>query len=117
MKIFVFALLWACAYSLSAQEITYNKNVDEIWGGRVFMELNGKYAGVSRNDAGISWPTNDNTVMVYCLRVPRGHVRADAVFTSRSGRKVTFNLRVVMASTGEVVTENTCSMDYKTSAE
>ena len=117
MKIFVFSLLLACAFSLSAQEITYNKNVDEIWGGRVFMELNGKYAGVSRTDAGISWPTNDKTVMVYCLRVPRGHVRADAVFTSRSGRKVTLNLRVVMCSTGEVVTENTCSMDYKTSAE
>lgn len=111
------ALLWACAASLIAQDVTYNKTVDEIWGGRVFMELNGQYAGVSRKDAGIAWPTNDKTVMVYCLRVPRMNVRADAVFTPKAGRTVTFNLRVVKASTGEVITEHTSQMQCKTSLE
>lgn len=116
-KISFFALLWAFTVFLFAQDITYNKTVDEVWGGRVFMELNGGYAGVSRNDAGITWPTNDKTVMVYCLRVPRGHVRADAIFTPRAGRTVTFNLRVVQASTGDVITENTCSLACKTATE
>lgn len=116
-KYFLFAHVLVLSTVISAQDITYNKTVDEIWGARVFMELNGKYAGVSRQDEAISWPTNDKTVMVYCLRVPKNHVRADVVFTPRAGRTVTFNLRVVQASTGEVVTENTCSVECKTSAE
>lgn len=116
-KISLLTLLWVCTVSLFAQDVTYNKTVDEIWGGRVFMELNGKYAGVSRKDAGIAWPTNDKTTMVYCLRVPRGHVRADAVFTPRVGRTVTFNLRVVQASSGEVITEHTSSLACKTATE
>ena len=118
MKInFLLAFLCTCTISLFAQDITYNKTVDEIWGGRVFMELNGKYAGVSRIDEGIAWPTNDRTVMVYCLRVPRSHVRADVVLTPRAGRTVTFNLRVVQANTGEVITENTCSLTCKKAEE
>ena len=118
MKKFSFlAVLFFCATALFAEDITYNKTVDEIWGARVFMELNGGYAGVSRKDEGIAWPSNDKTVMVYCLRVPRGHVRADAVFTPRAGRTVTFYLRVVMASTGEVITEDTCTVACKSSAE
>ena len=116
-KRFLLAILCTCTISLFAQDITYNKTVDEIWGGRVFMELNGKYAGVSRIDEGIAWPTNDRTVMVYCLRVPRSHVRADVVFTPRAGRTVTFNLRVVQANTGEVITENTCSLTCKKAEE
>ena len=43
-KRFLLAILCTCTISLFAQDITYNKTVDEIWGGRVFMELNGKYA-------------------------------------------------------------------------
>ena len=95
----------------------YNKTVDEIWGGRVFMELNGQYAGVSRKDEPITWPSNDKTVMVYCLRVPRLNVRADAVFTPRAGKTVTFNLRVVKASTGEVITEHTSQVECKNATE
>jgi hypothetical protein len=110
-----FFIVWVTA--LSAQDITYNKTVDEIWGGRVFMELNGQYAGVSRNDTYITWPSNDKTVMVYCLRVPKAHVRADVVFTPKAGKTVSFNLRVVQASTGEVITENTCSVECKSSEE
>lgn len=92
-----------------AQDITYNKTVDEIWAGRVFKELDGKYAGTSRSDNYTTWPSNDKTVMVYCLRVPKGHVRADAVYTPRAGRNVTFNLRVVRANTGEEITVYTSS--------
>ena len=88
-RISLFTLLWGFTFLLFAQDVTYNKTVDEIWGGRVFMELNGRYAGVSRNDAGISWPTNDKTVMVYCLRVPRGHVRADAITAVSAIRSAT----------------------------
>ena len=116
-KITLLTLLLVSTVSVFAQDITYNKTVDEIWGGRVFMELNGGYAGVSRKDEPITWPSNDKTVMVYCLRVPRGHVRADAVFTPRAGRTVTFYLRVVQASTGDVITEDTCKVTCKTSAE
>lgn len=113
----LFAAILSCAASLFAQDITYNKTVDEIWGGRVFMELDGNYAGVSRNDTYITWPTNDKTVMVYCLRVPKAHVRCDVVFTPKPGKAVTFNLRVVQASTGEVITENTCKVDYTSTEE
>lgn len=111
------ALLWICTTFLLAQDITYNNTVDEIWGGRVFMELDGQYAGVSRKDEGIAWPANDKTVMVYCLRVPRANVRADVVFTPRYGKTVSFNLRVVKASTGEVITEHTSQLECKTTAE
>lgn len=112
----LFAILFI-PVSLFGQDITYNSTVDEIWGGRVFMELDGNYAGVSRNDTYITWPANDKTVMVYCLRVPRAHVRADVVFTPKSGKTVTFNLRVVRANTGEEVLTNTVSVECKTSAE
>ena len=111
------AFLFVFATTLLSQDITYNKTVDEIWGGRVFMELDGQYAGVSRNDTYINWPTNDKTVMVYCLRVPRGHIRADAIFTSKARKTVTFNLRVVKASTGEVMTEHTSQLECKAAAE
>jgi hypothetical protein len=118
MKIQILLILFLqCAISAFAEGIVYNKTVDEIWGARVFMELNGKYAGVSRNDEAITWPSNDKTVMVYCLRVPKSHVRADVVFTPRSGKTVTFNLRVVQASNGNVITENTCTVNCKSSAE
>lgn len=116
-NITLLVFLWTCTISLFAQDITYNKTVDEIWGGRVFMELNGTYAGVSRKDEGITWPSNDKTVMVYCLRVPRSNVRADAVFIPRAGKTVSFNLRVVKASTGEVVLEHTSQMECKSSTE
>lgn len=106
-----------CTVATSAQDITYNSTVDEIWGGRVFMELDGKYAGVSRNDTYITWPTNDKTVMVYCLRVPKGHVRADVVFTPKGKKTVKFNLRVVQANTGEVITEDSCTVKCTSTAE
>ena len=118
MKTYAFIVaFFLCSICVLAQDITYNKTVDEIWGGRVFMELDGKYAGTTRNDTYTTWPTDDRTVMVYCLRVPKGHVRADVVFTPRAGKTITFNLRVVRASTGELITENTCSVECKTSAE
>ncbi|MBO7067477.1 MAG: discoidin domain-containing protein [Bacteroidaceae bacterium] len=115
---FLTVALLSCVTSLLAQDITYSSTVDEIWGGRVFMELDGQYAGTSRQDTYTTWPTNDQTVMVYCLRVPKAHVRADVVFSPKAaGRTVTFNLRVVRASTGEVVTEHTSTIACTSSAE
>lgn len=104
-----FIALFLSFISVTAQDITYNKTVDEIWAGRVFKELDGKFAGTSMSNNYTTWPSNDKTVMVYCLRVPKGHVRAEAVYTPRSGRKVTFNLRVVRANTGEEIMTHTAS--------
>lgn len=103
--------------SLVAQDITYNSTVDEIWAGRVFKELDGKYAGTSRSDSYTTWPSNDKTVMVYCLRVPKAHVRADAVLAPRSGKQVTLNLRVVNANTGEEVLTHTATTTNTSAVE
>lgn len=114
---FILLLMHLTAMTVFAQDIKYNSKVDEIWGGRVFKELDGKFAGTSMSGSYTTWPSNDRTVMVYCLRVPAGHVRADALITPRSGKTVTFNLRVVRASTGEVITEQTSSFTAASSAE
>ena len=56
-------------------------------------------------------------MLVYGIHFPTGHVRADAVFKAKSGKHVTFGIRIVHPATGTVVLENTATSSRTTTAE
>ena len=107
LLILLFALLPFTAYS-----VDYRPTVDVVWGGRCFQELDGQYFDVHRTDAAIGWPQGaEGVTVVYCLRVPAGHVRADILLTPRISRTATVQLAVVCPETGDTITTHTAVSD------
>lgn len=103
-------VLFSMSFTLSA--VDYYPTVDVVWGGRCFQELDGQYFDVHRTDAAISWPQGaDGVTVVYCLRVPAGHVRADILLTPRISRTATLRLTVVCPETGDTITTHTAVSD------
>lgn len=95
----------------------WKEQTDTIWPGRHYRELNGEATGSLRSKSSISWSYTEGTVLVYGIHFPTGHVRADAVFKSRSGRNVTFGVRIVHPATGTVVLETSATSTNTSSAE
>ena len=112
MKQTLFLLLFALLPHLAVCAVDYQPTVDKIWGGRNFQELDGSYYGVQRSDGPMAWPQGaDGVTVVYCLRVPAGHVRADILLTPRIGRVATLALTVVCPETGDTITTHTLVSD------
>ena len=77
----------------------------------------GEAIGSQNTKAWIDWKHAEGTVLVYGIHFPTGHVRADAVFKAKSGKHVTFGIRIVHPATGTVVLENTATSSRTTTAE
>ena len=99
----------ALTASLPTLATDWQAKTDTIWPARHYRELNGVASGSQRSNTYISWGFAEGTTLVYGIHFPTGHVRADAVFNCKSGRKVTFGVRIVHPATGTVVldTSNT----------
>lgn len=95
----------------------WQEQTDTIWPARHYRELNGEATGSLRSNSSISWNYTEGTVLVYGIHFPTGHVRADAVFRGRSGKNVTFGVRIVHPATGTVVLDNTATSTTTTTAE
>ena len=95
----------------------WQERTDTIWPARHYRELNGEATGSQRSDTYINWNYTEGTTLVYGIHFPTGHVRADAVFKAKSGKKVTFGVRIVHPATGTVVLENTATSTNTTTTE
>ena len=102
---------------LPAQATTWQEKTDTIWPARHYRELNGEAIGCQRTNAWIDWKHAEGTVLVYGIHFPTGHVRADALFKAKSGRNVTFGVRIVHPASGTIVLENTATSTKTTTAE
>lgn len=97
----------------------WQAKTDSIWPSRHYRELNGEATGSQRSstNAYINWSYAEGTTLVYGIHFPTGHVRADALFQGKSGRNVTFGVRIVHPATGTVVLEHTATSTKTTTAE
>lgn len=116
MKRILFFVL-ALAAMLPAQATDWQAKTDTIWPARHYRELNGKATGSQRSDKYINWTYTEGTKLVYGIHFPTGHVRADAVFKAKSGRKPTFGVRIVHPATGTIVLDTKATSERATTAE
>lgn len=116
MKRILFFIL-ALAAMLPAQATDWQAKTDTIWPARHYRELRGEATGSQRSDTYINWTYTEGTTLVYGIHFPTGHVRADAVFKAKSGKKVTFGVRIVHPATGTVVLETSATSTKTTTAE
>ena len=107
----------ALAAMLPAQATTWQAKTDTIWPARHYRELNGEAIGDQMTKAWIDWKHAEGTVLVYGIHFPTGHVRADAVFKAKSGKHVTFGVRIVHPLTGTVVLETSATSSQTNTAE
>ena len=98
-------------------ERSWQTKTDTIWPARHYRELDGVATGSQRTNAWIDWKHAEGTVLVYGIHFPTGHVRADALFQAKSGKKVTFGVRVVHPLTGTVVMEYSATSTNTSAAE
>ena len=111
-------LLWfALCMAMQAFATDWQAKTDTIWPARHYRELNGQATGSQRSNTYINWNYTEGTVLVYGIHFPTGHVRADAVFKSKSGRTVSFGVRIVHPATGTIVLDNTAKSTKATTAE
>ncbi len=107
----------ALATALPTFATDWQAKTDTIWPARHYRELHGEATGSQRSNTYINWTYPEGTVLVYGIHFPTGHVRADALFNCKSGRKVTFGLRIVHPETGTVVLDNTATSTKSTTAQ
>lgn len=110
-------IMLALAALLPAQATTWQAKTDTIWPARHYRELDGLATGSQRSENYISWNYTEGTVLVYGIHFPTGHVRADAVFRGKSGRKVTFGVRIIHPATGTVVLDTSTTSTQTNTAE
>ena len=95
MKLKTFLLLLVpCSLLLSPCPL---QATDVIDGNCHYREIEGRYAGVRKNDNGITYTTfetDDRITLVYCLRIPRATVSATALLTPKVAGDITLNVRV-----------------------
>lgn len=96
---------------------SWQAKTDTIWPARHYRELNGEATGDQMTKAWIDWKHPEGTVLVYGIHFPTGHVRADAVFKAKSGKNVTFGVRIVHPLTRTVVLETSATSNKTTTAE
>ena len=97
--------------------ISWQAKIDTIWPARHYRELDGEAIGSQKTNAWIDWKHAEGTVLVYGLHFPKGHARADAVFKAKSGKHVTFGVRIVHPASGTVVLETSATSERTTTAE
>lgn len=102
---------------LPAQATTWQAKTDTIWPARHYRELNGEATGSQRSNTYINWNYTEGTTLVYGIHFPTGHVRGDAVFKGKSGKRVTFGVRIVHPATGTVVLDTSTTSTQASTAE
>ena len=102
---------------MPAHATEWQAKTDTIWPARHYRELSGEATGSQRSSSYISWSYAEGTVLVYGIHFPTGHVRADALFRAKSGKSVTFGVRIVHPATGTVVLDQSVTSSNTTTAE
>ncbi len=111
-------LVWlALCLAMPTFATDWQAKTDTIWPARHYRELNGLASGSQRSNTYINWNYTEGTTLVYGIHFPTGHVRADAVFKAKSGKKPTFGVRIVHPATGTVVLDTKTTSTKVTTAE
>lgn len=82
---------------------------DVIDGNCHYREIEGRYAGVRKNDNGVTYTTfetDDRIILVYCLRIPRATVSGLAKIMPKVTGEITLNVRVKNCETDEVLLDH-----------
>ena len=98
--------LLSCLMMLVALQM---QATDIIDGNCHYREIDGRYAGVRKNDNGITYTTfetDDRIILVYCLRIPKATVSGSALLTPKITNDITLNVRVKNCETDEVLLEH-----------
>ena len=118
MKRFYFLVTFIISvFSLPVDATDWQAKTDTIWPACHYRELNGLAIGSQHTKAWIDWKHAEGTVLVYGIHFPTGHVRADALLQAKSGKKVTFGVRIVHPQTGTVVLEHSATSTQNTTTE
>ena len=103
--------LLSCLMMLVALQM---QATDIIDGNCHYREIEGRYAGVRKNDNGVTtttFETDDRIILVYCLRIPKATVSASAKLISKVTGDVTLNVRVKNCETSEVLLEHSVTQE------
>jgi hypothetical protein len=103
MRTFIVTLALALGTSAISNARSFQAKTDTIWGAYCYRELNGAYAGESRQHQPLAWPAEKGTTLCYYLRMPPGLIQARAVVSARSDRKPSLRLRIIQAETGDTI--------------
>ena len=114
---FIALAFLALAIAMPTYATDWQAKTDTIWPARHYRELRGEATGSQRSETYINWNYTEGTTLVYGIHFPTGHVRADAVFKAKSGKKVTFGVRIVHPATGTVVYDNSTTSTRVTTLE
>ena len=86
----------------------WQAQTDTVWAGRHYREKDGLATGYSESDNWITWDFDEGTIVSYVVRLPAGHVRADASIVPKNrSTTVTFNVRITYPPTGQVIVDHT----------
>lgn len=106
LKAFFVLLLLALAVPAAATE--WQAKTDTVWAGRHYREKDGLATGYSENDNFMVWDFDEGTIVSFVVRLPAGHVRADAgIVPKNRSTVVTFNVRITYPATGQVIVDHT----------
>ncbi len=104
-RLILTATLMLSATSLAATE--WQTTADIVWAGRHYREIGKLATGFSESDNAITWNFDPETVVVFAVHLPAGHVRADVVLVPLQGKVVTMNVRVLYPKDDVVIAEQT----------
>lgn len=94
----------------------YQEKKDTVWGANCYVDYEGHPVTASTSKSALTWPSTVNTEMCYCLRMPDGHIKADAIMTIRSSARPVINVRVVDPTTGDTIYTGKVDVPAKSSS-
>lgn len=95
---------------------TYQEKKDTVWGRNCYVDYEGHPVTASTSKSSLAWPTQVNTEMCYCLRMPNGHIKADAVMNIRSSARPVINVRIVDPTSGDTIYTGSVEVPLKASS-
>ena len=85
----------------------WQPDTDRFGATYCYRELNGKdHDALTTNGVMTSMPTDNNMVLAYYWRIPKGKVRANIVWTNAYARFAKMHIRVIRPTTGDTLAEN-----------
>lgn len=93
---------------LSGFAQNWQSKTDRMWGNYCYREKGGTwYDAQTSNGTLTTGSLNNDMVLAYYWRIPRGNVRADMVWTNKYLRTATMDVVVTYPATGDTIATNT----------
>ena len=83
----------------------WQEKTDTVWAGRHYREINGVATDYSESDRSVTWTWADETLVVYAVHLPSGHVRADVMMTPGS-KQLDMHVRILYPARDLVIADH-----------